>query len=79
MCVEGEAGGGDLKPLRESVYTVKRKPKTKIGKQFGISFSRGASQPGDGTQVSCISSQILYHRATREALDILVAKRCKLF
>ena len=33
-----------------------------------IFFSRESSQPRDGSQVSCIGQQILYHWATREAL-----------
>ena len=33
-----------------------------------ISSSRGSSPPRDQTPVSCIGRQILYHRATREAL-----------
>ena len=32
-----------------------------------ISFSRGSSQPRDGTCISCIGRRILYHWATREA------------
>ena len=32
-----------------------------------ISFSRGFSQPGDQTHVSCTGRWILYHWATREA------------
>ena len=31
-----------------------------------ISFSRGSSWPRDGTCISCISRQIVYHWATRE-------------
>ena len=36
-----------------------------------ISFSRGSSQPKDGTQVSCIGRWFLYHWASREALFML--------
>ena len=32
-----------------------------------ISFSRGSSQPRDQTHISCISKQVLYDWATREA------------
>ena len=32
-----------------------------------ISFSGDSSQPGDWTRISCISKQILYHWATKEA------------
>ena len=32
----------------------------------------GSSQIRDQTHVSCIGRQILYHRATREALEILI-------
>ena len=32
-----------------------------------ISFSRGSSWPREGTHISCIDRQILYHWATREA------------
>ena len=32
-----------------------------------ISFSRGSSQPRDGTWVACIGRRIIYHWATREA------------
>ena len=35
-----------------------------------ISFSRESSQPRDGTLVSYIDRQILYHQATREAIAI---------
>ena len=35
-----------------------------------ISFSKGSSRPRDWTCASCISRQILYHWATREALHL---------
>ena len=35
--------------------------------RVAISFSRGSSQPGNQTRVSCIDWQILYHWATRKA------------
>ena len=35
-----------------------------------VSFDRGSSWPRDGTCISCISRQILYHWATREALHL---------
>ena len=40
----------------------------------GISFSRGSSQPRDQTRFSCIGRWILYHRAIRETLIILLVK-----
>ena len=36
-----------------------------------ICFSRGSSQPRDQTRISCIGRQILYHWATRKALNTL--------
>ena len=36
-----------------------------------ISFSMRSAQPRDWTHVSCIGRQILYHWATREALEML--------
>ena len=39
----------------------------RILKWVAISFSRGSSHPRDQTCISCISRQILYHWATREA------------
>ena len=41
----------------------------KIPEWVAISFSRGSFQPRDRTRVSCISRQILYHWANREALS----------
>ena len=38
-----------------------------IRKWVAIPFSRASSQPRDGTRVSCIGRQILFHWATREA------------
>ena len=40
---------------------------SKILEWVALSFSRGSSQPRDGTCVSCIGGQILYHWATQEA------------
>ena len=39
---------------------------------IAISFSRGSTQPRNRTHISCIVRQVLYHRATREALARLV-------
>ena len=37
-----------------------------------ISYSRGSSQPRDGTWVSCIDRQTVFHCATWEALIMLI-------
>ena len=41
---------------------------TRILEWVATSFSRGSSQPRNGTCISCIGRQILYHWATWEAL-----------
>ena len=43
---------------------------TRIWEWVAISF-RGSSKPRDGTYISCIDRQILYHRATREAQNYI--------
>ena len=45
----------------------------RIPEQVAISFSRGASWSRDGTRVSYIGRQILYHWAIREAQDIIAS------
>ena len=42
---------------------------TRILEWVSISFSRGSSWPRDWTHISCIGRWILYHWATREALN----------
>ena len=42
-------------------------PTARILEWVAIPFSRGSSPPRDGTHVSCIGRQVLYHWATREA------------
>ena len=49
----------------------------RILERVAISFSRGSSQPRDGTWVSCIGRWILYHWATLEARPVLYAYRAK--
>ena len=44
-----------------------------------ISFSRGLSQPRDRTHVSCIGRRVLYHWATREALQTWMLLHFKLW
>ena len=52
--------------LGSSVHGISQ---TRILKWVAISFSRGPSQSRVQTRVSCISRQILYHWAMREAHD----------
>ena len=40
-----------------------------------ISFSRGSSQLRDGTLISCIGRQILYHWATKETQEVFTSSR----
>ena len=61
----------DCSPPGSSVHEIFQ---VRILEWVAISYSRGSSQPGDRTCVSCISCigrQILYHCATWEALKIL--------
>ena len=48
-------------------YTVHGIPQARILEQVAIPFSRGSSQPRDGTQVSRIAGRFFTSRATREA------------
>ena len=50
--------------LVSSVHGISQ---ARILEWVAIFFSRGSSQLGDQTQISCTGSQILYHQATREA------------
>ena len=54
----------DYSPPGSSVHGILQ---ARILEQVVISFSRGSSQPRDGTHVLCISRQILYHWAIMEA------------
>ena len=40
-------------------------------KNMGVGCFRGSSKPRDGTHISCIDRQILYHWATREAQNYI--------
>ena len=51
-------------PLGSSVHGI---PQASILEWVASSFSRGSSQPRDGTHISCIARPILYCWATREA------------
>ena len=65
----------DCSPPGSSVHEIFQ---ARILEWVAISYSRGSSQPGDRTCVSCISCigrQILYHCATWEALKILKKKK----
>ena len=55
-----------LQPHRLLLHGISQ---AKILEWVAISSSRGSSQPRDQTLVSCIGSQILYHRAMLETLD----------
>ena len=57
----------DFSPPGSSVHGIFQ---AGILEQVAISSSRGSSRPRDGICISCIGSQILYHWATREALDL---------
>ena len=54
----------DCSPPGSSVHGFSQ---ARILEWVAISFSRGYSPPRDWTWISCISRQILYHWATREA------------
>ena len=45
--------------------------KARIPEWVAIPFSKGSSQTRDGTCVSCIGRQILYHWATRESFHYM--------
>ena len=53
----------DCSPLGSPVYGILQ---GRILERVAISFSRESSRPRDGTRVSCIGRQILYHWATSE-------------
>ena len=55
----------DCGPPGSSVRGI---PQARILEWIAISFTRGSFPPRDRTYVSCISRQVLYHRATREAI-----------
>ena len=55
----------DCSPPAFSVHGISQ---ARILEQVAISFSRRSSQPRDRTRVLCIGKQIIYNRATREAL-----------
>ena len=55
----------DCSPPGSSVHGILQ---TRILEWAVIYFSRGSSRPRDQTHISCIGRQILYHRATWEAL-----------
>ena len=57
----------DCSPPGSSVHGISQ---ARILEWIAISFSRGYSCPCDQTHISCFGRQILYHRATREALGI---------
>ena len=60
----------DYSPPGSSVHGILQE---RILEQVAMSSSRGSSQPRDrscGSRVSCISTWLLYHCATREAPDI---------
>ena len=54
----------DCSPLGPSVHGISQ---ARILEWVAISFSTASSWPRDGTRVSCICKQILYHCAIREA------------
>ena len=60
----------DCSPPGSSIHGISQ---AKILEWVAISFSRGSSRPRDQTQASCIGRQIVYHRATWEALKIRAA------
>ena len=59
----------DCSPPGSSVNGILQ---ARIPEGVAISFSRGSFQPRDGTWVSCIGRQIVYCRATGEALLTLL-------
>ena len=59
----------DLSLLGSSVHEILQ---ARILEWIAIPFSRGSSQPRDGTQVSCIAGRFFTSWATREAQDFLL-------
>ena len=53
--------------VAHQVFLSMRFPHARILAWVAISFSRESSWPRDGTGISCIARQILYHWSTREA------------
>ena len=53
-----------LLPARSSLHGISQ---ARVLEWVDISFSRGSSQPRDGTQVSCIAGRFFTNSATREA------------
>ena len=51
-------------------FSAQEISQARILEWVAICFSRGSSQARDRTHVSCIGRQILYHRATMEALCV---------
>ena len=51
----------DYSPLGSSVHGILQ---ARILEWVAIPFSRGSSQPRDGTHGSCIGKWVLYHKAT---------------
>ena len=58
----------DCSPPGSSVHRIFQ---ARILEWVAISFSRGSSWSWDGTQVSCIGRQILYHWAIKETHELL--------
>ena len=58
----------DYSPPGSSVHGILQ---ARIPERFAISSSRGSSWPRDGTCISCIGRQILYHWATWEAPKVI--------
>ena len=46
----------------------------RIMERVAISSSRGSSQPGDPTRISCTGRQILYHRPAGKARHVLMVR-----
>ena len=59
-------------------YSVHGVFQVRTMEQVAISFSRGLSQPRDQAHVFCIGRRILYHWATREALQTWMLLHFKL-
>ena len=53
-------------------FSVHRILQARMLEWVAISFSRGSSQSGDRTRVSCIGRRLLYHWASREAHMVLL-------
>ena len=64
----------DCSPPGSSVHGILQ---ARILEWVVISFSRGSSQPRDGTQVSCIAGRFFTIWATREALLVYIKVKKK--